>query len=225
MVEDEIFAVIEGYDYEYKVSTYGRVFNVTTGHELSPINKDGNLHVQMIKDGKHLSRPIAKLVAIAFIPNHDNYSVAYHLSSDCLNNRVDNIAWGTASDVRRTHVKPGFNTGSCVTALTLDGLYQGTWVSSKQASEATGVSESCIRRVVANIRSTAGNLQWALTTKMQAPKERLFKCKCCGQLKTKDAFDSIPKIKYHGKYKVYDGELFCTECIDYLTNDKINDLV
>lgn len=224
-MNQESWAKVEGYDFDYEVSTEGNVRNTTTGKILKQLNKDGNLHVHLSKNGNGISCAVHKLVALAFIPNPECHTIAYHTSDNILKNTVDNIAWGTHKDVKQQHSTPGYNVGSCVTALTLDGLYINTWSSAKQASDEMNVSDTCIRRVLSRIRNCAGNLQWAYTKSMLKPAVRLFKCKCCGVLKAKDGFDEIPKIRLYGKYKTYEKDPICSECHDYLTNDKINDLV
>lgn len=221
----EDWAVVQDYEELYEVSTEGNVRSIKTGHILKPVNKDANLYVTLTKNGVPASKAICRLVAVAFIPNPDNYPIAYHISDDLFNNGINNIAWGTQKDVCQAHSELYNAGGMCVSSFTLDGLYNGTWTSAVQASEASGVSESCIRRVLNRIRKTAGNLQWAYTKSMIKPTTRLFKCRCCGMLKPPDGFASIPVIKKVGKYSTYRDDPVCTECIDYLTNDDINDLV
>lgn len=60
--------------------------------------EDGYLKVTLCANGKRQDKRVNRLVAEAFIPNPENYSLVMHLDNDRKNNNVDNLAWGTHSE-------------------------------------------------------------------------------------------------------------------------------
>ena len=63
------------------------------------INKsNGYLYVSIhSKDGKQIQRRVHILVAKAFIPNPNNYSVVMHIDNNKANPNMSNLKWGTVS--------------------------------------------------------------------------------------------------------------------------------
>lgn len=86
----EIWQVIE-LNTNYEVSTFGRVRNISTGEILqgSLTPKGGYVRVSLGK--KH--HRVHRLVALAFIPNPNNYPQVHHKDEDKTNNHVDNLEW------------------------------------------------------------------------------------------------------------------------------------
>lgn len=64
------------------------------------INKsNGYLYVNINqKDGKQKQKRVHKLVAIAFIPNPNNYPIVMHIDDDKSNPNINNLKWGTISE-------------------------------------------------------------------------------------------------------------------------------
>ena len=99
----EIWKEIEGHD-GYQISSYGRVRSFknnrhglcSTPHILkTDINSNGYERVYLGSD-HHLF--VHKLVADAFVPNPHNYPIVRHKDDNRLNNREDNLIWGTQAD-------------------------------------------------------------------------------------------------------------------------------
>lgn len=99
---EEIWKPI-GYE-GYEVSNLGRVksykYDKINGKIMKPYkNTKGYLQIDLQLDGRkrenrvHLS--VHRLVAIAFIPNHDNLPQVNHKDEDKTNNCVDNLEWCT----------------------------------------------------------------------------------------------------------------------------------
>lgn len=86
----------EDYKGLYKVSNLGRVKN-NKGLIKSPeLNHKGYYRVQLYNKGKRKHARINRLVALAFIPNPNNYPMVNHKDENKLNNRVSNLEWCTA---------------------------------------------------------------------------------------------------------------------------------
>lgn len=77
---------------DYEVSTFGRVLSHKRGKEIElrpGINSRGYLCV--VLDGKSIC--VHRLVAEAFIKNHNGYVEINHIDGDKLNNHVTNLEW------------------------------------------------------------------------------------------------------------------------------------
>lgn len=49
-------------------------------------------------EGKYVYGYLHRLVAMAYIPNPNNYPIVRHLNDNPLDNRLANLAWGTQKD-------------------------------------------------------------------------------------------------------------------------------
>jgi len=88
---EEIWKDVAGWEGSYQVSTYGRVKSLKYGKEriLKPNkNSSGYLTVSLYIEGKTFSKVVHRLVAIAFVPNHDNKCDVNHIDEDKTNNHL-----------------------------------------------------------------------------------------------------------------------------------------
>lgn len=116
---------IKGYEGCYQVSNLGRVKSLTrkdrngrTRAERILVNNKRSsekdyLRVHLSKDNVAKDYSIHRLVAIAFIPNPNGYTVVNHLDNNPSNNNVTNLEWTTlkgnmewASRQHRMHYNP-----------------------------------------------------------------------------------------------------------------------
>ena len=106
----EIWKDIEGFEGLYQISNLGRVKSVeryrkSRGGCLCPVHEiikafkeyKGYYSVGLCKDHKVYWKSVHRLVAIAFIPNPNNYPVINHKDENTHNNRVENLEWCTLS--------------------------------------------------------------------------------------------------------------------------------
>ncbi len=102
----EIWKDIPGYELYYEVSNTGRVrrkrrtyYNnigkITLDEkELCPYsNKSGYKYINLQVNKCKVRFPVHKLVALAFIPNPNNYLIINHKDENKINNNVDNLEW------------------------------------------------------------------------------------------------------------------------------------
>lgn len=168
---------IPGYPH-YKASEDGRIWSEYSRRFLKPSRQfdTGYVSVDLFEDGKRKRIAVHRLVAIAFLPNPNNYPVINHKNEIRDDNRASNLEWCTQ--------KYNVNYGSCIekrkrnhvyTPESLKRLQQaGTratmkqtvcvetgivYESAKQASEQTGISHTnIVRAVKRGIR--AGGFHW-----------------------------------------------------------------
>lgn len=106
-LEGEIWRNIEGYNGKYQVSNMGRIknlnYNRTKQEKILRQRKfkDGYLHVSLCKYGKVKTCKVHRLVAIAFIPNTNNYPTVNHNNEIKTDNRVSNLCWMSYSQQQR----------------------------------------------------------------------------------------------------------------------------
>ena len=107
--EIEIWKDIAGYEGFYQVSNLGRVKRLPTVVRATHGSKqyrDGRIlkykrareynSVALSKDGKMRYYRVARLVAIAFIPNPDNLPQVNHKDCNPKNDKANNLEWCTA---------------------------------------------------------------------------------------------------------------------------------
>src|SRR6478609_8956229 len=101
----EVWKPINSESSLYEVSNFGHVRRlpftnksgtIDAGYLLSGSKSSTGYHVVKLKctDG-YKNYVVHRLVAIAFIPNPNNYEVVNHLDGDKLNNNAWNLEWTT----------------------------------------------------------------------------------------------------------------------------------
>lgn len=96
---------IFGYEGLYTIDEYGNVFNILQNkYKIPQPDRDGYMTVQLWKNGVAKRFKIHRLVAIAFIPNPNNYPIVMHKDNNKVNNYYMNLKWGTvAENVQQAH--------------------------------------------------------------------------------------------------------------------------
>lgn len=93
--------IIDGELYNYHVTKNGKVFSVNYRHtgkiEESKyfISKNGYRYVILYKDGKKKLAQVARLLALAYIPNPENKPTVDHINRIRSDDRVENLRWAT----------------------------------------------------------------------------------------------------------------------------------
>lgn len=88
-----------GYEGLYVVTQSGEVYGLPKRgrklRRLKPVEnmKGGYLRVSLSKDGDDKLVSIHRLVAEAYIPNHQNMPMVNHMDGNKKNNHVDNLEW------------------------------------------------------------------------------------------------------------------------------------
>lgn len=108
----------------YQITNAGRVWSDPKGTRnskgmwLSPGKSVGYLTVVLVKNGKHRSHGIHRLVLETYVGPCPDGMEACHNNGDRLDNRVSNLRWGTRQDNMLDAVKHGTLSRSHATKLT-----------------------------------------------------------------------------------------------------------
>ncbi len=78
---------------KYSVSRSGIVKDNETGKELKQYTVKGYKTVSILKDGKWKVIGVHRLVAMAYLPNHNNYPEVNHKNCVRCDNNVENLEW------------------------------------------------------------------------------------------------------------------------------------
>lgn len=103
-----IYKQIPGYDFDYYITTDGRVWTNQRKNGIErfmkfQVHKDNYLHVGLYQNGKQKIKRVHRLVAEAFIPNPDGKPYINHKDGNRQNNDVSNLEWCTqAENVRHS---------------------------------------------------------------------------------------------------------------------------
>lgn len=94
-LNNEVWKPINNYP-NYLISNKGRIKNISLNYLMSiGKDEDGYGIIGLRNNGKRTTKRVHKLVAEAFIPNPNNYTIVHHKDHNRLNNNVDNLEWTT----------------------------------------------------------------------------------------------------------------------------------
>lgn len=181
----EIWKDIKGFEGYYQISNLGNIkgldrkvkskrsksgFRIVKSKLISThINKYGYVSVRLRKEGKTKAFTIHRLVAIAFIPNPNNYPSINHIDENKLNNNVQNLEWCTVkynnlynNRQNKINIKLQLTNknSKAVLQYTLDGKFLKEFISIRDAARKTGISRSVIKNCCSGILKTGKGFVW-----------------------------------------------------------------
>lgn len=167
----EEWRMIPGYEGLYMVSNLGRVFGLKSKCILKEeIDIWGYYRVTLWKNNKYKHFKIARLVAMAFIPNPNNLPCVNHKDENKANNCVDNLEWCTqeynnnyGTRVTRAAKKKSIKVAQYTSDFPCELIK--VWNSATEASrelrkQGVKVYDSNINRCCNGQRKTAGGFGW-----------------------------------------------------------------
>ena len=138
---------------KYTRFTKGRVLKQSS-------DKDGYLQVRILIDGKWTTKKVHRLVAQAFIQNHDNLPQVNHKNCVRDDNRVSNLEWCTPSYNSRYREKHGVSqieaAGHPLFSINLDTLEKLHFRAQAEAGRSLGIGVGNINNVIKGKIKQAG---------------------------------------------------------------------
>lgn len=157
----EIFKDIPQYEGKYQISNKGRVWSIISQKYMKLYTTPtGYLTVSLVaKNGKQKVEKVHRLVGMAFIPNPDNLPQINHKDEVKTNNCVENLEWCDAkyNSNYGTHMD---KIRKVTNQFDLNGNLLNTYISTVEASKATGVPSSNIVNCANGKLKTAGGFIW-----------------------------------------------------------------
>jgi hypothetical protein len=166
----ELWRDIPGYEGRYQASNLGRIRSLDRrvpcahgatrlmrGRVLKPAGSKYDPHLSVVLGHGRAGSLVHKLVALAFLgPRPDGQEVR-HLDGDPLNNRADNLAYGTRTENLLDIYRAGGSRPGGLTAEQALGIYNRLKAGERGADLARehGVSQACISSI-----KVGGTLSW-----------------------------------------------------------------
>lgn len=152
-------------DYEglYMVSNFGRILNVRTGVFVCQYNKGRHLYykkVELWKDKKMKRYPVHRLVALAFIPNPNDYPQINHIDENPQNNYIENLEWCDArhnTNHGKRNIKSSTSNCNAVGLYSESGELLDIFRSTRQAAFEMGMSAERVKRICQGVAELKGN--------------------------------------------------------------------
>lgn len=146
---------VNGFEGAYKVSNTGLVYSCKTKRVLKPLVINGYNRVMF---GRKTFR-IHRLVAIAFIPNPQNYTCINHKNGNKQDNRVENLEWCNHSMNLVHAYRNGLNKNERPVERLLDGKVVEHYRSAAEA-EKEGFQRRLIAKCCNGKRKHHGGFEW-----------------------------------------------------------------
>lgn len=159
---------VPGYESIYQISSDGKVWNVKSGATLrGNVNSHGYVVVSLTKDGVKKDCKLHRLLALAFLPNPNDYDCVNHKDGNKLNNSLDNLEWCTKGyNNRHAREQLDIDFGAKpVCQTTMSGDFVAFWANLSQAAKSAGVSPACIARCCEGYANSAGGYRWEFAGK------------------------------------------------------------
>lgn len=156
--------VMNNMEFDYLISTHGRVYSLKTNKILANrYDKQGYIRVVLRKDGNPHYFLVHRLVAFHFIPNNDSSKVEVnHIDENPKNNHVENLEWCTS----KYNVNYGSRTNNQVETRKKQGrrircVETGQEFSNvSEASHMYNIDMGSLCHCLAGRRKTCGGFHW-----------------------------------------------------------------
>lgn len=143
---------VPGWEDRYMVSNTGKVWSKCTNTiRKTDFNPDGYEVIMLSRNGRMHGTFVHRLVALAFLPNPNDYPVVNHKDENRSNNHVENLEWCSYyynATYNNAHKKRAKNLSKDVYQYNKDGQLVGIYPNTRAAAKVIGaqpgnVSTSC----------------------------------------------------------------------------------
>lgn len=181
---EEVWKPIEGYEGLYEVSNLGRVRSFDR-IIIRPHPRNASMSMKYLLKGRIMKQKVAwggymavtltqldsiqetffvhRLVAKAFIPNHDNKPEVNHKDETRTNNCADNLEWVTKAENMQWGTcgeRMGRKHWKAIVQMTMDGKFVKRWDCAQHASEELGLHHSRLISVCRGKANSHGGFRW-----------------------------------------------------------------
>ena len=176
IIEDEVNEIwkdIDGYEGLYQVSNLGRVrsFNFSkkkygsTNHLLKIYYMKNDYGIVTLYNGPNNKKKILvhRIVANAFIPNPNNYTIINHKDENKRNNRSSNLEWCTYlqnNTYGTAKLRTSISKSHTIQQLTIEGILLAEYQSAKIASELLNINKKSIEACCFGKKSVYSGYKW-----------------------------------------------------------------
>jgi len=166
---EEIWKPVVGYEGLYEVSNFGRVRSLNYNHTktsriMTPwVSLKDYDYIHLCNGTTVKSCRVARLVAMAFIPNPDNKPFVDHIDTNRRNNRADNLRWCNQSENQKNPIsrkRYGAAKSFRVVQLTKDNQLIQIWSSIAEAKREGGFNKNQISKVCNGRLKTHHGYKW-----------------------------------------------------------------
>lgn len=151
----------------YYVSRDGHIYSDKYGdlRELKQISdKKGYKTVHLYRNRKMYTKFVHQLVAIAFIPNPNNYKLVNHKDECVSNNVYSNLEWCSQAynlNYGTARKRMALSKSKPVYQYTLDDKFVREWESSYDIERTLGIDNTLINRCTNGKKKTTHNYKWS----------------------------------------------------------------
>lgn len=177
---EEIWKDVKGYEGYYQISNLGNVMSLKFNHAdirrlIKPFDNGGYNMVCFNLNGVSKKFLVHRLVAEAFIPNHENKPCVNHIDGNKRNNSVENLEWVTKSENTRHAIRIGLRPrivicerkrgaenpiSKAIAQFGLNGNKIAEYGCAKDAEKSLGFKHTFIQRCCRGERKTYMNYVW-----------------------------------------------------------------
>lgn len=150
---------IEGYEGLYAITSCGKVWSYYTQKFLKPSISRGYLRVTLYKNKRGKRYLIHQLVARAYLPNPNNWTIVNHKDEIGLHCWLNNLEWCTMkynSNYGSRNIRMAKAKHKCIRCIETGATYPSLIA----AGEATGILRTGISNCLCGKSKVAGGYHW-----------------------------------------------------------------